>query len=367
MVVTVAVGRSQCLAITTASGGLDLSVKDSNGYWSTDLAFNGFNGWDNVPGTSSTSIHNPSRQLVNYNHPWIEWTKIYEPDEDRNGDGVFDDSEVRAAPFVNGHYQLKIGVRYTAAVRIMNGVPPWDKAGVAVNPDLHVPASLNLVNPVASTGHIPIDYSRYPDGHHTRRFAVTCSEWGSYPLGFMMVGPTTLNPDYGIRVACTSTHPGLYGIVRRRQRDPSTGRYYAGSSIAGATVTVAGYPDVTADTTGHWSMPSVTGGAHRVVVTKGGYSGTIAVNVRVPAFPAGMAGVEVNTPLEESFNATLGLAGMLYTTYIDYSRGRTILHTVRIDSRYASVKLNKSDTTLQEYPAGSGKYIHVFKKLTDLA
>ena len=116
-------------------GWLDLSVKDSNGYWYTDLASNGFHGWDNVPGTSSTSIHNPTRRLIDYNHPWIEWTRIYEPDEDRNGDGVFDDSEVREAPFVNGHYQLKVGVRYTAAVRIMNGVPPWDMAGVEVNPD----------------------------------------------------------------------------------------------------------------------------------------------------------------------------------------------------------------------------------------
>ena len=91
---------------------------------------------------------------------------------------------MKEAPFVNGHYQLKIGVRYTAAVRINSGLgPPYETAGVVVNPDLHVPASLNVVNPVGST-FWPIEPDSYPGGHQTRRFALTCSEWGSYPLGF---------------------------------------------------------------------------------------------------------------------------------------------------------------------------------------
>jgi len=66
------------------------------------------------------------------------------------------------------------------------------------------------------------------------------------------------------------------------------------------------------------------------------YSDTIAVNVMVPA-----SGFELNTPLEEAFTA-LKPAGMTYTTYIDYSRGRTLLHTLQVNSSLAVVSLGQT-------------------------
>ena len=315
------------------AGGLDLSVKDTGGSWYMDMASNGYAGWDTVPGTATNRIDNPNRVLVDTSAPWIESTVVYGPDGN-------------AAPLVGGQYQLRIGVRYTVALRINPGNRQY-KAGVELNPDLHVPTSLNVVNPVGSTGHVAITEL------HTRRFALTCSEWGSFPLGYMMrdVGApdgtgNAFNLDYGIRVSCASAKPGLYGRVTSRA---------TGDGIPGATVST-GSLTTTSDGNGNWSLPSASGGPRKVTVSKPGYSSTIAVNVRIPAAPAGSAGLELNTPLEEPFQA-LVLAGMGYTTYLDYSRGRTILHTVRVDSSYASVKLKKSSLD------GSGLY----KKLVQIA
>jgi hypothetical protein len=192
------------------------------------------------------------------------------------------------------------------ALRINSGNGQYC-AGVEVNPDLYVPASLNVVNRIASTSHIRITQ------RHIRRFGFTPSEVGSFPLGFMMrdVAPpkgtgNAFNPDYGVRVDCRSQQAGLYGTVTRRVQ-ASSGRYVAGAPIAGAEVT-SGIWRVSTAANGTWWLP-VTGGKHRVTVKAAGYSDTVAVNVTVPAG----GGVQIDTPMEESF-VPLATQGMRYTT-----------------------------------------------------
>ena len=50
------------------------------------------------------------------------------------------------------------------------------------------------------------------------------------------------------------------------------------------------------------------------------------MNVIVPS----SSGVRIDTQLEDPLS-TLTSAGVTYATYLDYSRGRTILHTVRMN------------------------------------
>ena len=338
---------------------LDLSVKDTNGYWSIDLGANGFHGWDPVPGTTSTDIFNPGRPLYNPAQPHIEWTRIYSPIDGSPSlpRAPLESNELAGkARLVNGDYQLRIGVRYTVAVRINPG-GVHHAAGLEVNPDLHVPASLALENPVASTGHIFIT------SNQTRTFGVTCTQPGSFPLGYMFRDAQTLNafnPDYGIRITCTSLDTGLYGTVTARVRE-SSGRYVASATgIGGAKVRVTG--PVTASTTtlsdGRWSLPQLTGGPYTVTVTAAHKAQTVAVNVTVPAG----SGTEVDTPLEETFNLGSGIA---YTTYVDYARGRTVLHVIRVDAMRASVQLARSELVPGTDPSGGP--IQVYKNLVQIA
>jgi hypothetical protein len=326
---------------TNPGKSLDLSVKDKNGFWFIDRASSDYGAWDIVPGSTSTCIDNVNRPLVGTNAPRIDSTTIRDP---RN---------FLEAPIENGQYKLEIGVRYTVEVHIALGEPPCAPypAGLEMNPDLHVPTSLNLINPVGATNFIRIE------APHTRTFAITCSQFGSFPLGFMMRQidlPTepgdglAINPDYGIRVTCTSQGPGLYGTVTVREPFASPDLYLKpdfrpGPAIEGATISVDSLT-TKSDAEGYWSLPSVVGGPHRVTVSKAGRSSAIAVNVTVPAG----SGMRVDTPLEEGFDA-LAHAGMSYTTYIDYSRGRTILHTLGINSFFASVKLKKTTPAGQDY------------------
>jgi hypothetical protein len=298
-------------------GRLDLSVKDTAGFWLIDFANNGFAAWD-------LQIDNGNRQNVDRTAPWIEATEIWGP-------------EGKVVP-VNGQFPVWIGVRYTVALRINPGNGQY-RAGVEINPDLFVPASLNVVNRVGSTRHVRITE------RHTRRFAFTPSDVGSFPLGFMMrdAAPANggtgnaFNQDYGVRVDCRSLQAGLYGTVTTRAL-ASSGRYVAGTPIAGAEVT-SGIWRVRTAADGTWWLPA-TGGKHRVTITAAGYSDAVAVNVTVPAAPGG--GVRIDTPLEEGF-AALAQKGMRYTTYLDYSRGRTILHTVRLNENSAMVRIEKSN------------------------
>jgi hypothetical protein len=292
-------------------GRLDLSVKDANGIWLVDFAAGGFTAWN-------LQVDNPRRVLIDFTAPWIDSMEIFGP----NG---------RITP-VNGQYPVRVGVRYTVALHIDEGNGQYT-AGVEINPDLHVPASLNVQNRVGSTGHVRITAA------HTRRFAFTPSQPGSYPLGFMMrdIGPPTgtgiaFNKSYGIRVACTAARQGLYGVVTQRVA-LADGRFAAGQPIAGAFV-VAGSLATQTAADGSWNLPTATGGPWRVRISNPGHSPTVAVNVTVP--PG--SGVQIDTPLEEPFTA-IAQQGMDYTTYIDYSRGRTILHTVRVDSMQANIRL----------------------------
>ena len=308
----------------------------------------------------STYADNPGRPLFDITHPYIEWTKVYTPiDRSPTLPGApLEANELSAkAPLINGQYHLRIGVRYTVAVRINPGALHIKyKAGLEVNPDLHVPAALALENPVGSTGHIVIRTNQ------TRSFGVTCTKAGSYPLGYMFRDSVTgnaFNPDNGISIACTSLKTGLYGNVTARARD-GNGRYIAGGAIAGATVAVTGpatASTVTA-TDGSWSLPTLTGGPYMIKVTAAGKAQTIAVNVSVPAG----SGTEIDTPLEEPFDLP---AGITYTTYVDYARGRTILHTIKVDTTRTSVTLARAEVVPSHDV--NGNPISVYKTLIQLA
>ena len=348
-------------------GTVDLSVKDTNGRWFMDRGHTGWFGWDLIPGTALTAIDNPKRPLVDVGRPYIRAMTLQAPD----GTAIAPEA-------------LKLGVRYTANVSIIRGEgpaggascssndqcasplqcykPPFGTAGTCqllagleMNPDLHVPASLNVLNPIAGTRHVPIAED------HTRRFSFTCTEWGSFPLGFMFRMDGTLesfNADYGMRVACTAVRRGLYGQVTvktvgtRESNCNDTvdndrdGLANDGCPLVGATVTAGGFSTSTASSSslafrGTWHLPAATNGPYTVTVTKAGYSPAVAVNVRVPAYPADSAGMQIDTPLEESFSG-LGALGISYKTYIDYSRGRTLLHTVTLDSTRAAVRVRRT-------------------------
>lgn len=225
------------------------------------------------------------------------------------------------------------GVFNDGCPEVLLGEP--DYGSVRVNPDLRVPATLNVANIGGHTVQNTASPVVYP---HTRRLAFTCSHFGTYPLGFMFSALHTsdaTNVDYGQNVTCTADHTGIYGFVTSKR----TGATISGTSdsgTSGAIVKVNGI-SVPVDDAGFWNASTLTGGPHKVEVTAPGFAPATAVNVRVPPFGS-PAGVQVDTPLEESFVLQTGLT---YTTYIDYSRGRTILHTVRIDATRAPITLGR--------------------------
>ena len=270
-------------------GTLDLAVVDSSGFWLIDYAANGFTTWD-------VQVDNPHRVLIDSAAPWIDSTIV---------EGV--------TPV--GHtYPVIIGKRYPVAVHLQPG-NGLDTATPIVNAG--VPASLNVVNPKETGG------ARIPSAV-TRRFSFTPSQPGSLPLGFAMLDSTNVvfNRDYGIRVAASAEHPGLYGFVTSK----ATG---AVPSLITVKVNGASVPVQN----GFWNLTTATGGPFKVEVSASQHSPATAVNVNVP--PG--SGVRIDTTLEESFGALL-TAGMTYTTFLDSSRGRTIMHTVAID-RASSVPM----------------------------
>ena len=146
----------------------------------------------------------------------------------------------------------------------------------------------------------------------------------------------------------------LYGRVTKRgcsravcgtgQTDangPLDGVYTSGTTgVGGATVAVSGFGSVPTDMNGNWSLPSATGGPLVVTVTPPAAvpaSKAIAINVNVP--PG--SGVRVDTPLEEPFTA-FNNTGISYTTYIDYARGRLLLHTLKINPATSVVAVDRS-------------------------
>ena len=322
-------------------GLMDLAWKDnSTGYWYIDYAKNG---WAMSAPYYDAAVPTV-RLMYNSSMPYIYSTTIYGPD------GL-------PVTIGNGQSQLMIGVRYTVDVVVQPGHPSEDyTAGTEVNPSLHVPASLHLLNATYSTPSLlPTATCSYDTNcgsgdcnkithqcNMHRRYALTCSDFGSFPLGFQMrdTSPPTgtgnaFNPDYGIQVNCTST-TGIWGRVTRRTY--TNGVYAPGTQGLAATVTVNGYQPVSTDINGYWQLSSASGGPLSITVDAGsGFSQTRVINVNVPPGH----GVEIDTPMEEAFTLPTGAT---YTQYIDYSRGRTILHTVDFDTRYASVKTDLPST-----------------------
>ncbi len=313
---------------------MDLAYKDTGGYWRMKMVAAGYGSFATIPGAGTTQLSNSSRTLVNTAQPWIEWTHVYRAIDASSTvpTGTQAANELSAqAPLVNGHYQLLVGVRYTVAVRLNPGAV-HNNVRVLVNPDLRVPASVKLINSWGPT-------DDWVTADETRVFAVTCTEPGSFPIGFMLRDAGTgnmINPDYGIRIACTAQQTGLYGTITTRNRE-ARGRYVAGSPVSGATVKVEGFAPVTTIADGSWSVPTITGGPYTVTVTAAGMTSTVAINVMVPAG----SGTKFDAALESAFT-NLG-AGVKYTQYVDYSRGRTLFHVVEVPAASVNVKLVETD------------------------
>lgn len=331
---------------------LDLAVHSySYGYSLIDLRYNGIAlPWDH-------QIDNPNRPPVpDLAAPRIIATRVRGP--------------LGLAPFVNGHYQLRIGQKYTIEVQIDPRAIAGYQAGLIFNPDLLWPMELRSSLDPAS---LLINDRRLTTpfvvaGHETRRSSVVCSEPGSFPVGFVLYDSETkmtYNADHGVRVNCRGPGGGVItGRVTERTCLPrgSTGcgrpgqenaHYSVGpeqvgtganqvAAISGATVEIT-YPGhtitVPSDANGNWDATVPANVPLAVTVSKPGFASTIAVNVRVPGGANG--GLELFTPLEDDFDALIA-KGMLYTTYVDYSRGRTVIHVVRMSSSVATLKTLRS-------------------------
>ncbi len=349
---------------TSTGGNLDQGIKSSNGYWHIDRASNGYGNWDGTFGTDSAArgyeagVHRLSctsrvpgcrrsddgqlfrgrglaeraqdRRALHRQRPPEPGTECM-ASLDEDGDSFPNDG----CPQVGfGEIKCSDTIDNDADGFVNDGCPASfesestpDEASVRVNPDLRVPAALNVEDVGGHTVQgtsLPIVYP------HSRRFGFTCSQWGSFPLGFMVSGvhtATALNADYGTGVTCTADYPGLYGWVKNKR---------TGAAIPDASVTVDGVP-VPIDVNGLWKLTTATGGPHRILVTRSGFAPVEAVNVRVPPFGL-PAGIQVDAALEEAF---LLQSGISYKTYIDYSRGHTILHTIAIDVTMAPITLGK--------------------------
>lgn len=348
----------------STTGLLDQSVKNTNGQWHVDDAANGYV----ASGSPDSTVSNNARVIVDFDHAYISQTTVSAPIRPPTcGDGVCSGNETcfncaDECGFCTGNFtettvdpnDLKIGVRYTANVHVEPGLayppcvnvpcaPPrvcidglcYDHVEVKYNPDARIPRDLNMVNiggHTVGTVSAPVVYS------HARRFAFTCAQYGPQPIGFMF--SNGLNADYGTGVFCRSDHPGLYGTVTSKQ---------SGFPIEGATVTV-GRQQVPTNASGFWNLPGLTGGPHKVTVMKTGYSSAIAVNVRIPVSPPRL-GVQIDTALEEPFVLP---QGTVYRTYLDYSRGRSILHVVEVDVTRAPITLGKTGADLNCVPNEEG-------------
>jgi hypothetical protein len=358
------------------TGNRDLGVKGTDGNFYVDVASNG---WGNLDLAYSTT----SRQNVDNQHAHITATTISTPTPPFSC-GVLPACNVgedcvncardcgvcgsNGVPFGGNYYEtpiaaddLKVGVRYTANVTVEPGTQYTDLISVMTNPDLRVSPALNVEN---TGGHMttmvvnPAPVAQW-GGTGTRRLGFTCSEQGYFPLGFLLNREydwAPLNPDNGIWIRCSVDQSGLYGTVTsKRTKLP----------VANATVKVNGVIVDTTDDFGKWSAPQYTSGSYTVEISKpNSYWPAIAVNVNVPG------GIQIDTPLEDYFS--LG-AGITYTTYIDYSRGRSILNTVAIDVTQAPITLGKTgadpNCTADQYGCGGcwdGGYSD-FRRLIDVA
>lgn len=321
--------------------GLDLAVKDTSGYWYIDKLSNGFSTWDVTINNSARPVAYPPGS------PYIVSTRLY------------DSRGVEALP-ANGKTQLVTGVKYTVVVSLApnNGLYTAD---VQINAALDTPnelVPLNIINSNGSPGAITQQPNHAPPA---RRFALTCTQPGSYRLGFELRdtdpahGGTgaVFNSDYGIVVQCLG--PGyLYGRVTARACLPSGttcgqglaigsggGRYVenaSGMGLANIPVTIAGVTTVNTDASGYWSANVPTGTPLRVSVAPSGYSPAEAVNVVVPAGSSG--GMELDMSVEEPF-WWLTANGLAYKTYYDYAHGRSLIHVVTMNESISGLRTER--------------------------
>jgi hypothetical protein len=316
-------GSNSALAVPADyddDGALDLSTYSTvTGDWYIDYAANGLSGWDAI-------VANAPRIVIDTTRPYITSTTIY-------GEGNVPVSE------------LTVGVRYVVDVVVHRGTGSDNRMGVEINEALNVPESMQLVNRFGST-YIDDFVDRHGSFTEThRRYALTPKQPGNFPLGFQLrtappyyADNQIYNPDYGIRVGCVSPpQTALSGVVTQRIQN-AQGVFVSGPPIEGATVELvsSGGITTTTDWQGKWHFPVAGAGPPMSVrITQTGYSEMNVVNLTVP-----VSGLLVNSALERSFPQLP--SGIQYRSYLDYSRGRTLLHVVEITPASGNVRIEKA-------------------------
>jgi hypothetical protein len=262
------------------------------------------------------------------------WTEVA---TEENGNGGIDDFTFPVSdsekPLPTARYVRLLGIQrgtqwgYSLWSFDVYGIPPG-AGSVRQNP-MNISPNLKVVN--GDNGGTYVFKKRITH----RRFAMTCTAPGTYLLRFWLDG---YDPDQGITVVCEASQPGLYGRVTTRTWVGGAGYplgflYRPGTPIGGVTVHATRFPDVDVTTTtalgnGTWSLPGVTGTVSVEFTTtcfppNCQFSDAKAVNVTVPEG----SGTNLDVSLEEYFPG--------YTMYIDYSRGRTLLHTLTVDTAAA--------------------------------
>ena len=353
-------------------GRTDLSVKDSNGNWFVDLAVNGFGVWDllhtsrggstaiAVPGDYDddglldlacystvsgqwfidyasngfaawdTWVDNGARTVVDTSRPYITSTTIY-------GEGGVAVS------------QMTVGVRYVVDVVVHSGSVS-NGCGVEINDALGVPVSLKIVNRNGSTYAADISEGGAIGQTH-RRYAITPMAPGNFPLGFQLrtappyyPGSEIFNADNGIRVLVVSPpQTAISGKVTQRIKS-AAGVFVSGPPIEGATVQLvsSGGLSTMTDSQGRWHFP-VAGGSvpMHVKISRSGYSDVHVVNLFVPT-----SGLFVPASMEQEFTELP--TGIEYASYLDYSRGRSLLHVVEISPYVGGVEVARTPSVLGE-------------------
>lgn len=347
-------------------GLTDLSVVDlPSGTWFADYAATQFGSWDVWPSLGQIEMPNQSRQLTDLTHPNIVSTRVYDANNVETtvltvGERYTVDIVLQAGTASNNHACKPppptapgCDVPNNGSTGTCNGNACVEVAQVEANPVLLASPGLTIHDgstfwPIsnwhcegAACLQTPFCNVFTGDCKTHRRFAISCNQAGSYVLGYQLrneaawkgVDSRPINPDYGTKIVCTTQNTGLYGKVTERLWSTETTHthqpafYQRGSGFAGARIKIVETGETrTSDANGNWRFENLVGGPYTVEITEPNHSPTIAVNVTVPA-----SGFELDTPLEEPFTP-LRATGAQYTTYIDYSRNRLIIHVLSISS-----------------------------------
>jgi hypothetical protein len=349
-------------------GRTDLSVVDlPTGTWFADYAANGFGSWDSWPSIGKSGMPNRERPLTDVGRPHIVSTAVFDADNEETtsllvGERYTVDIVLQPGTLSDNKVCRDLHIDPGGACSLLSGAGGSCNGGTCNDAGACVEVAQVEANPalLASPGLTIHDGSTFwpisTERPH-RRFAISCDQPGSYVLGYQLrngpvwKGPNSapVNPDYGIKVVCTTEHTGLYGRVT--ERVGSTQRtetdqpafYRRGGAIRRARIRIVETNETReSDATGFWRFENLVGGPYTVEITAPGHSDTIAVNVRVPP-----SGFELDTPLEEAFTP-LRATGARYTTYIDYARNRLIIHTLSISSRSdAAVRLRQAGSDMK--------------------